>query len=148
MQKNIEIASDLGLLDIPYNTLVELGESRTFDDDEIVYLVTGSQGESRAALWNMASSTFRGLEIEKGDTDFSARIFRKHRRFASYGQITNAAATSSKKRKAPDHVSGRFAGSIKIWSKQRDRSCVPINGESGSFRIRIIKNHSKVTDET
>ncbi len=53
MQKNVELASDMGLLKIPHNTLVELGESRSLYPDEIVSLVTGSQGESRAALWNM-----------------------------------------------------------------------------------------------
>jgi ribonuclease J len=78
MMKNVEIATDLGLLDIPNNTLVELGEARSLDDDQIVYLVTGSQGESRAALWNMASGNYKGLGIEKGDTVILSA--RHHRR--------------------------------------------------------------------
>src|SRR5688500_1656866 len=49
MQKNVEIAEEQGLLKIPYDTLIGLGESRELHEDEIVYLVTGSQGESRAA---------------------------------------------------------------------------------------------------
>jgi ribonuclease J len=46
MQKNVEIAEEQGLLKVPHNTLVGLGESRSLDDDQIVYLVTGSQGEN------------------------------------------------------------------------------------------------------
>ncbi|MCY7377025.1 MAG: ribonuclease J, partial [Pyrinomonadaceae bacterium] len=46
MMKNVEIATELGLLQIPHNTLIQLGESRSLNADEIVYLVTGSQGES------------------------------------------------------------------------------------------------------
>ena len=50
MQKNVEIADNLGLLDIPEGILVGIGEARQLKDDEIVFIVTGSQGESRAAL--------------------------------------------------------------------------------------------------
>src|SRR5436190_3286813 len=46
MQRNVEVAEEHGLLKIPYGTLVELGDSRALDDDEIVYIATGSQGES------------------------------------------------------------------------------------------------------
>lgn len=75
MQKNVEIASGMGLLKIAGNTMIGLGGSRALDDDEICYLVTGSQGEMRAALWNLATTTYKGLEIEKGDTVvLSARI--------------------------------------------------------------------------
>ena len=75
MQKNVEIAEGQGILKIPHETLIDLSSSRSLDDDEICYLVTGSQGEMRAALWNMATSTFKGIEIGPGDTVvLSARI--------------------------------------------------------------------------
>src|SRR4029079_9794031 len=51
MQKNVEIADELGLLQIPEETMVSMGDARALRDDEICYLVTGSQGENRAALW-------------------------------------------------------------------------------------------------
>src|SRR4029079_2804299 len=68
MQRNVEVAEEQGLLKIPYGTMIDLGDSRALDDDEIVYLVTGSQGENRAALWNMATCTYKGIEVDKGDT--------------------------------------------------------------------------------
>ena len=48
MQKNVEIADRLGYLDIPDGLLVSLNEAKHMRDHEIVFLVTGSQGESRA----------------------------------------------------------------------------------------------------
>src|SRR6185436_14948676 len=47
MQKNVEIAEEHGILMITHGTMVSLGDSRALDDDEICYLVTGSQGEMR-----------------------------------------------------------------------------------------------------
>src|ERR1051326_9058355 len=67
----------------PYTTLfrshegmlVSLQESRRLDDDGVVYLVTGSQGESRAALSQLSSQSYKGLSIGEGDTVvLSARI--------------------------------------------------------------------------
>src|ERR1041384_5540230 len=75
MQKNVEIAEELGYLDIPDGLLVSVSDTKHLDDDEIVFLVTGSQGEPRAALAQMATQTYKGLTIEEGDTVIlSARI--------------------------------------------------------------------------
>ncbi|MEO8572345.1 MAG: ribonuclease J, partial [Pyrinomonadaceae bacterium] len=68
MQKNVEIAEEQGLIKVAHGGMISMGEARALDDDEVCYLVTGSQGENRAALWNMATSTYKGMEIDKGDT--------------------------------------------------------------------------------
>ncbi len=155
MQKNVEIATDLGLLDVPYKTLVELGESRTLEDDEIVYLVTGSQGESRAALWNMASSSYKGLEIEKGDTVIlSARIIPGNDRAISHliGEIYKRGGNIIEEQRRLIHVSGHASQEdIKIMVEAaRPKFVVPIHGEYRMlFRHReFIKNHVEgYTDE-
>ena len=66
MQKNVEIAEEHGLLKIAHGTMIELGGSRALDDDEICYLVTGSQGEMRAALWNLATGDLQRHGDRKG----------------------------------------------------------------------------------
>ncbi|MCV4625963.1 hypothetical protein OFC18_28175, partial [Escherichia coli] len=72
---NFEIAMELGLLRIGDGEGIELSLARALDDEESCDVVTGSQGENRAALWSMATGTYRGIEIEKGDTVvLSARI--------------------------------------------------------------------------
>src|SRR5215210_5388684 len=48
MQKNVEIADRLGYLDVHEDEMVSLQEARQMPDHEIVYLVTGSQGEPGA----------------------------------------------------------------------------------------------------
>nr|MDQ3041361.1 ribonuclease J [Acidobacteriota bacterium] len=148
MVKNIEIASDLGLLDIPHKTLVELGESRSLDNDQIVYLVTGSQGESRAALWNMASSSHKGLAIEKGDTVvLSARIIPGNDRAISrlIGQIYKHGGNIIEEKRRLIHVSGHASQEdIKIMVETaRPKFVVPIHGEYRMlFRHKeYIKNH-------
>src|SRR2546425_5839255 len=75
MQKNVEIADRLGYLDIPDGLMVSLNQTKQMSDHEVVFLVTGSQGESRAALSQMATQVYKGMTIEEGDTVvLSARI--------------------------------------------------------------------------
>src|SRR5882762_3546979 len=66
MQKNVEIADRLGYLDIPDGLLFPLNEAKQARDQDVVFLVTGSQGESRAALSQMASQSYKGLTIDDG----------------------------------------------------------------------------------
>src|SRR5437870_872882 len=75
MQKNVEIADELGYLDIPDGLLVSINDTKLMADHEVVFLVTGSQAEPRAALYQMATQIYKGLTIEEGDTVvLSARI--------------------------------------------------------------------------
>jgi len=63
----VKTASELGYLDIPENTLIDLSEIKKCNDDQIVIIMTGSQGEPMAALSRIATSDHRQLEIKPGD---------------------------------------------------------------------------------
>ncbi len=148
MMKNVEIATNLGLLKIPHNTLIELGESRSLDADEIVYLVTGSQGEPRAALMNMATGNYKGLGIEKGDTVIlSARIIPGNDRQISrlIGEIYKHGGNIIEEKRRLIHVSGHASQEdIKIMVETvQPKFVVPIHGEYRMlFRHKeFIKNH-------
>ena len=148
MQRNVEIATEYGLLDIPKDTIVGLGESRSLPDNEIVYLVTGSQGESRAALWNLATSTYKGLEVEKGDTVLlSARIIPGNEKNISrlIGGLYKRGANIIEEKRRLIHVSGHASQEdIKIMVETaRPKYLVPIHGEYRMlFRHReFVKNH-------
>ncbi|MCA1625012.1 MAG: ribonuclease J [Acidobacteria bacterium] len=148
MQKNVEIASDLGLLKIPHNTLIEVSESRSLCDDEITYLVTGSQGESRAALANLANGTYKGMEIEKGDTVvLSARIIPGNDKAISrlIGHIYKRGGNIIEEKRRLIHVSGHASQEdIRIMTETvRPKFVVPIHGEYRMlFRHKeFIKNH-------
>jgi ribonuclease J len=148
MQRNVEIAEEQGLLQIPHDTLVDLSAARALDDDEICYLVTGSQGEMRAALWNMATTTFKGIEIAKGDTVvLSARIIPGNEKNISrlIGHLYKRGANIIEERRRLVHVSGHASQEdIRIMVETaRPRFVVPIHGEYRMlFRQKeYIKNH-------
>jgi len=155
MQKNVELATEQGLLDIPYNTLIGLGESRALDDDQIVYLVTGSQGETRAVLANMAGGSYKGMQIEKGDTVLlSARIIPGNEKAISrmIGHIYKRGANIIEEKRRLIHVSGHASQEdIRIMTETaRPKFVVPIHGEYRMlFRQKeFIKNHVEgYTDE-
>ncbi len=155
MQRNVEIATEFGLLQIPKDTLVGLGESRSLDDRDIVYLVTGSQGETRAALWNLATANYKGLEIEKGDTVvLSARIIPGNEKNISrlIGNLYKRGANIIEEKRRLVHVSGHASQEdIRIMTETaRAKYVVPIHGEYRMlFRHKeFIKNHiAGYTDE-
>lgn len=148
MQKNVEIAEEQGLLRIVHGTTVDLGSSRALDDDEICYMVTGSQGEMRAALWNLATSTYKGLEIGKGDTVvLSARIIPGNEKNISrlIGNLYKRGANIIEEKRRLVHVSGHASQEdIRIMVEtSRPKYVVPIHGEYRMlFRQKeFIKNH-------
>lgn len=148
MVKNVEIAEELGLLKILGDTLIDLSEARAYDDDEICFLVTGSQGEMRAALWNMATSTYKGMQIEKGDTVvLSARIIPGNERNISrlIGHLYKRGANIIEEKRRLVHVSGHASQEdIKIMVETaRPKYLVPIHGEYRMlFRHKeYVKHH-------
>src|SRR5215210_3020885 len=154
MQKNVEIADRLGYLDIPDGLLVSLNEAKTMSDDEIVFLVTGSQGESRAALSQMAMQSYKGLVIEEGDTVvLSARIIPGNERLISrmIGFIYKRGANIIEEKRRLVHVSGHASQEdIRIMTEAvRPKFVVPIHGEYRMlFRHKeFVKNHLGYAEE-
>ncbi len=64
----VGIAADLGYLNIPEDTLIEIDDIADLPDNQLVILTTGSQGEPMSALTRMAMSDHRRVEIQPGDT--------------------------------------------------------------------------------
>ncbi|KXJ99508.1 MAG: putative metallo-beta-lactamase superfamily hydrolase, partial [Acidobacteria bacterium OLB17] len=148
MQRNVEIAASLGLLKIPHDTLIDLSAARAVPDDEVCYLVTGSQGEMRAALWNLATQSYRGMEIEKGDTVvLSARIIPGNEKNISrlIGHLYKRGANIIEEKRRLVHVSGHASQEdIRIMVESvRAKFVIPIHGEYRMlFRQKeFIKNH-------
>ncbi len=64
----ITTADELGYINIPENTLIDIETMKNYPDEQIVLITTGSQGESMAALSRMAASIHRKVTINPGDT--------------------------------------------------------------------------------
>ncbi|MGH9948892.1 MAG: ribonuclease J, partial [Pyrinomonadaceae bacterium] len=155
MQKNVEIATGMGLIKVVGDTMIDLSGSRALDDDEICYLVTGSQGEMRAALWNLATSTYKGMEVEKGDTVvLSARIIPGNEKNISrlIGHLYKRGANIIEEKRRLVHVSGHASQEdIKIMVETaKPKFVVPIHGEYRMlFRQKeFIKNHVAGYDDS
>jgi ribonuclease J len=66
LQQNVELARDLGYLDVPKGLLVNIRDR--VPDEKLVILATGSQGEPRSALNRMARGEHRQVQVRQGDT--------------------------------------------------------------------------------
>ena len=64
----IATASELGCLNVPEKTLINVDELKNYPGEQTVIITTGSQGESMAALSRMADSSHRKISIGQGDT--------------------------------------------------------------------------------
>lgn len=154
MMGNVELAEEMGFLEIPEGLLIGLNDARRIEDDEIVYLVTGSQGETRAVMWNLATQSYKGLSIKDGDTVvLSARIIPGNERKISkmIGGIYKKGGNIIEEKRRLIHVSGHASQEdIKILTEAaRPKFVVPIHGE---FRMlfrhkEFLKNHVGYSDE-
>ncbi|HZE64432.1 MAG TPA: ribonuclease J [Pyrinomonadaceae bacterium] len=154
MQKNVEISDRLGYLDIHDGLLVSLNEAKQMRENEIVFLVTGSQGEARAALSQMATQSYKGLMIDEGDTVvLSARIIPGNERLISrmIGMIYKRGANIIEEKRRLVHVSGHASQEdIRIMTEAvRPKFVVPIHGEYRMlFRHKeFVKNHLGYAEE-
>jgi len=68
IEKNVAMARDLGYLSSPADTLIGQGEAAFLPNSQVVYAVTGSQGEPMAALSRIASGEHRTIFPQPGDT--------------------------------------------------------------------------------
>lgn len=68
MNKVFEAADSLGYITYNKDNLIEVWDAKQFEDHELVFITTGSQGEFNAALSRMAFSEHKHVNIKKGDT--------------------------------------------------------------------------------
>ncbi|PIS32415.1 ribonuclease J [Candidatus Peregrinibacteria bacterium CG08_land_8_20_14_0_20_41_10] len=66
--QNFKITQKLGYLKLPKDLLVNIKSVDHYQDEEILILATGSQGEDYAALTRIAAGTHLDVKIKKGDT--------------------------------------------------------------------------------
>ena len=67
MENIMRVAMELGYMDVPKDTLIDINQINTLPKNKLVIITTGSQGESMSALYRMAFSGHRQVEINAGD---------------------------------------------------------------------------------
>jgi ribonuclease J len=68
MIRNSQVASDLGYLRLPRNSMTESDRWHDLPQDRLTFLTTGSQGEPLSALHRIALDDHKSIKIQKGDT--------------------------------------------------------------------------------
>ena len=68
MVRNTKLARDIGLMHIPSTSIIPPDELGDLDPARVCVICTGSQGESRAVLWQLVTGENRYMSISKDDT--------------------------------------------------------------------------------
>ncbi|MGA0850582.1 MAG: ribonuclease J [Candidatus Nanopelagicaceae bacterium] len=132
MVRNMNLASEMGYLHIPPNTLLDIDE---IDDagDGIVLICTGSQGEPLAALSRMANGDHR-IKVGSGDTVILASSLIPGNENSVYrviNELTRFGARVVHKGNALVHVSGHAAAGelLYCYNIVKPKNVMPVHGE-------------------
>ena len=67
MENMLKVAQELGYLKVKPGTIVDLAATKSLPNNKVVIVSTGSQGENMSALYRMAFSTHKQVDITSGD---------------------------------------------------------------------------------
>ena len=127
----IEKATEIGYIDIPAGTLIDIAEVGNYPDEQIVIVTTGSQGESMAALSRIATNIHKKLSIKPGDTViFSSNPIPGNEKAVS--KVINELSMKGAEVIYQDaHVSGHArAEEIKLlYTLVKPKYAIPVHGE-------------------
>lgn len=136
-----EASSKIGELNIPENLIVDVEKLKSYKDEQIVIVSTGTQGEPMSALTRMASGEFNKVTIGANDTVvISASVIPGNEKMI-YSVINNLYRLGAEviyETLEPIHVSGHACrGELKmLHSLVKPKFFVPVHGE-----YRHLKKH-------
>lgn len=134
MVRNMSIAADLGYLHIPENTVVDLKQAKDIQDDKLVYMCTGSQGEPMAALGRIADGNHRDITVNEFDTVILASSLipgNEHEVYKVINKLVQLGARVINKDNAAIHVSGHCNEGelLYLYNIVKPKCAMPIHGE-------------------
>ena len=127
----ISVASELGYLNVPDNTLIEVDQLRNYPPEKTTIITTGSQGESMAALSRMSADIHKKITIMPGDTIiFSSNPIPGNEKAVSH-VINELSAKGADVIFQDAHVSGHACQEeLKlIYSLVKPKYAIPVHGE-------------------
>ncbi|HEY3205404.1 MAG TPA: ribonuclease J, partial [Gaiellaceae bacterium] len=147
MRKNLNIARNLGYVDMPEDSLIRPVELDEYEPGEVLILCTGSQGEPLSALVRIAYNDHPAVRVERGDTVIiSARPVpgNELRVHDAINQLAKAGAEVLHQENAPVHVSGHgHAEELRTMiSLVRPKAMMPVHGE-----FRMLAAHARLAEE-
>ncbi|SCK04392.1 Ribonuclease J 1 [uncultured Clostridium sp.] len=144
MENNMQVAMELGYIDVDKETLIGIDHINKYNDDELVVITTGSQGEPMSALSRMASSDHRKVNIKQGDTVIiSATPIPGNEKLVSrvINQLFKNGAEVIYESLAQIHVSGHaYQEELKLMQALvKPKFFIPVHGE-----YRHLKKHGEL----
>jgi ribonuclease J len=144
LRKNVNIARNLGYIDVPEHLLVKPDELPELHPSETMILCTGSQGEPMSALTRMAYHDHPFVQVEDGDTVIiSAKPVpgNELRVHDTINRLARSGAEVLHQEIAPVHVSGHgHAEELRtILAVLRPRNVMPVHGE-----FRMLAAHGRL----
>jgi ribonuclease J len=150
MNDSTEIAQDLGYIDIPPGLIINPGQLRDYPPEQLMILISGTQGEPMSALSRAAVDNHKHARIEPGDTVvLSSRIIpgneKNIHRVIDHLNRREADVICDDGASGLIHVSGH--GSQEelrlIINLVRPKFFIPVHGD-----YRFLRRHAKMAMET
>ena len=134
----IGTAQELGYINIPEGTLIDIEQLKNYKEEDTVLITTGSQGESMAALSRMASSMHKKVAITPRDVVVLSSTPIPGNEKAVSRVVNELSMKGAKVISQDTHVSGHACQEeLKlIYSLVRPKYAIPIHGE---FRHRMAQ---------
>ena len=147
MVRNMNVARDLGYLQVPAGTLVSADRMGDLRDDELVLVCTGSQGEPMAVLSRIAAHDHE-IRVGTGDTVVLASSLIPGNENAVNRVINGLTATGARvvhKGNALVHVSGHAAAGelLYLYNVVKPANVMPVHGE-----VRHLHANARLAHQT
>jgi ribonuclease J len=147
MRKNVNIARNLGYMDVPDGVIVRPQELEELRPDQQLIVTTGSQGEPMSALTRIAYDDHPAVRVERGDTVIiSAKPVpgNELRVHDSINRLAKIGAEVLHQEIAPVHVSGHACEEEirTVIGLLRPRAVMPVHGE-----FRMLAAHARLARE-
>ncbi|MGA8181869.1 MAG: ribonuclease J [Desulfobacterales bacterium] len=147
IETSVNIAKELGYVDIPEEMEIDIQQINDFPDEEIMIITTGSQGEPMAALARMAAGTHKQIKIKKEDTVILSSKFIPGNEKAItkiINDLYRLGADVIYEKISEIHVSGHaFQEELKLMIKlTKPQYFIPIHGE---YRHLVL--HSRLAEQ-
>ena len=134
MVRNMGIAADLGMLQIPDGLLLDTDQASKLPESKVLFVSTGSQGEPLSALSRMARGEHRQISIKAGDTIILASSMIPGNETSVFGVINGLVRLGANvvhQGNAKVHVSGHASAGelLYLYNAVRPSNVMPVHGE-------------------
>lgn len=147
MVNAVKVSHELGYLEYPEGTVIHVNDLKSYKDNEVVIITTGSQGEPMSALTRMANNDHKKIQIKPGDlVVISATPIPGNEKTVSrvINMLYEKGATVLYDALAQVHVSGHARREeLKLMlTLLKPKFFIPVHGE-----YRHLMQHAKLAQE-